>query len=58
MLMNMKMPTLVGIFIFISSENFLLGGGENEKSFITSGPDLVIIITVFIFYSRVWQLAQ
>ena len=34
---NMKMPTIVGIFIFISRENFMLGRDEYEKSFITSG---------------------
>ena len=34
----MKMPTIVGIFIFISRENFLLSWVEDEKSFITSGP--------------------
>ena len=35
----MKMPTIVGIFIFISIENFMLSWIEHEKSFITSGPD-------------------
>ena len=40
MLVNMKMPTLVGIFIFISRENFMLSGVEHEKSFITSGPEV------------------
>ena len=35
----MKMPTIVGIFIFISRENFMLSWVEHEKSFITSGPD-------------------
>ena len=32
----MKMPTKVGIFIFISRENFMLSWVEHEKSFITS----------------------
>ena len=36
---NMKMPTIVGIFIFISRENFMLSRVEHEKSFITSGPE-------------------
>ena len=40
LLINMKMPTIVGIFIFISRENFTLSWVEHEKSFITSGPDL------------------
>ena len=35
---NMKMPTIVGIFIFISRENFMLRCVEHEKSFITLGP--------------------
>ena len=39
LLINMKMPTIVGIFIFISRENFMLNWVEHEKSFITSGPD-------------------
>ena len=38
LVMNMKMPTIVGIFIFISRENFMLGRDEHEKSFITFGP--------------------
>ena len=53
LLINMKMPTIVGIFIFItrenfmlivgtfifiSRENFILSGVEHEKSFMTSGP--------------------
>ena len=37
----MKMPTIVGIFIFISREIFMLSWIEHEKSFITSGPDVI-----------------
>ena len=33
------MPTVVGIFIFISRENFMLSWVKHEKSFITLGPD-------------------
>ena len=36
----MKMPTLVGIFIFTSRENFMLSWVEHEKRFITFEPDL------------------
>ena len=36
----MKMQTIVGIFIFISRENFMLRWVEHKKCFITSGPDL------------------
>ena len=35
-----KYENAVGIFIFISRENFMLSGVEHEKRFITSGPDL------------------
>ena len=38
LLINMKMPTIVGIFIFISNENFLLSWVEHEKCFMTFGP--------------------
>ena len=39
LLMNMKMPTFVGIFIFISRENYILSRVEHKKSFITLRPD-------------------
>ena len=35
----MKMPTIVGIFIFISRENFMFSRVKHEKSFITLGPE-------------------
>ena len=38
LLINIKMPTFVGILIFISRKNFMLNWGEYEKSFIASGP--------------------
>ena len=34
----MEVPSIVGIFIFISRENFMLSSVEHEKSFITLGP--------------------
>ena len=37
MLINVKMPTIVGILAFMSRINFLLSWVEHEKSFITSG---------------------
>ena len=37
---NIKMPTNVGILIFISRKKFVLKWVEYEKSFITSGPEL------------------
>ena len=33
--MNMEMPTLVGVFIFMVRENFMLSRVEHEKSFTT-----------------------
>ena len=41
LLIYMKMPTIVGIFIFISRENFMLSLVKHEKSFITSGHGLI-----------------
>ena len=38
MLINIKMPTIVGILTFMSRINFMLSWVENENSFITSGP--------------------
>ena len=37
-LINMKMPTIVGIFIFISRKISCLAELSLKKSFITSGP--------------------
>ena len=37
LLINMKMPSIVGIFIFISRENVMLSSVEHEKRLITSG---------------------
>ena len=44
LLINMKMPTIVGIFVFISRENFMLSLVEHEKSFITLGPGQTVSI--------------
>ena len=38
MLINVKMPTIVGILTFMSMINFMLNFVEHEKSFITLGP--------------------
>ena len=40
MLINVKIPTTVGILTFMSRINFMLGRVEHEKSFVTSGPGL------------------
>ena len=36
--LNLKIPIILVISIFISSLNFMLSRVEHEKSFITSGP--------------------
>ena len=41
-LINVKMPTIVGILTFMSRKNFMLCWVEHEKSFITSGPGFAI----------------
>ena len=40
LLIKKKMPTVVGIFIFISRENFMLSSVEHETCSVNSGPDL------------------
>ena len=42
LLINMKMPTIVGIFISISREKFMLSWVKHEKIFITSGPESLL----------------
>ena len=41
MLINVKMPTIVGILTFISRINFVLSRVEHEKKNITLGPESV-----------------
>ena len=41
MLINVKMPTIVGILTFISRINFVLSRVEHEKGFITSGTGIL-----------------
>ena len=43
MLINVKMPTIVGILTFMSRIKSVLSWVEYEKSFITSGPDYTIV---------------
>ena len=45
-LINVKMPTIVGILTFMSRKNFKLSGVEPEKSFITSG--LIYVFAVIL----------
>ena len=46
LLINVKMPTIVGILIFMSRINFELSLAEHEKSFITSDPGISLVIIV------------
>ena len=43
LLINVKMPTTVGILTIMSRKNFMLNSVEHEKSFITSGPGLGLL---------------
>ena len=45
MLINVKMPTIVGILTFMSRINFVLSCVEYEKSFITLGPVLIVCVS-------------
>ena len=42
LLINVKMPTIVGILTFMSWIKFMLSCVEHEKSFITLGTDRLI----------------
>ena len=50
LLINMKMPTIVGIFIFISRETFMLSWVEHEKFFVTLGPGVWNLRTFIVLY--------
>ena len=52
LLINVEMPTIVGILTFMSRKHFMLSWLEHGKSFITLGPDLVFSQVVLspIFY--------
>ena len=41
LLINMKMPTIVDIFISIGRENFMLSRIEHKNKFIISGPGIL-----------------
>ena len=43
MLINVKMPTIVGILTFMSWISFMLSWVEDEKSFLTLGPSPVYV---------------
>ena len=49
MLINDKMPTIVGILTFMSIMNLMLSRVEHEKCFITSGPGPIYSSQRFLF---------
>ena len=51
LLINIKMPTNVGILIFISRKNFMLNWVEYEKSFMTLGSGRGFRIKLSVFSS-------
>ena len=51
MLINVKMPTVVGILTFMGRINFMLSCVEHGKSYITSGPVVRPIIKVLFIAS-------
>ena len=53
MLINVKMPTLVGILTFMSRIIFVFSGVEHKKSFITSGADHWFIVFAFMPCGRI-----
>ena len=46
MLINVKMPTIVGILTFMSMLNFVLSLVEHGQSFVTSRPGFLVTMTV------------
>ena len=56
LLINVKMPTIVGILTFMSRMNFVLSWVEHGKSFITSGTG--IIYWCFVVYSFTMKQRQ
>ena len=51
----MKMPTIVGIFIFISRENFMLSWVEHEKRLVTLMPGLYWTVNLNHLSSNLWN---
>ena len=59
MLINVKMPTIVGILTFMSRINFVLSWVKHGKSFITSGQEIgshAILFSAIIFLQRFFNL--
>ena len=47
LLINVKMPTIVGILTFMSRINFVLSQVEHEKSFVISGPESIVLPVMY-----------
>ena len=47
MLINDKLPTIVGILTFMGMINFMLSWVEHEKIFITSGPEYLTTSAIY-----------
>ena len=54
MLINVKMPTIVGILTFLSWISFMLSWVEFEKSFITSGPSPIYVYRRRLRITMIW----
>ena len=60
LLINVKMPTIVGILTFMSRINFMLGWAGSERSFITSGPSVhfsgtkMSYMLLLVLHSIIW----
>ena len=55
MLINVKMPTIVGILTFMSRVNFVLSLVEHEKSFITLGPGSKLFETLMVLLKEYFE---
>ena len=53
LLINVKMPTIVGILTFMSRKDFILSGVEHGKSFITLGQMRQLIMSCLIWFNAV-----
>ena len=47
MLINVKMPTFVGILTFMSMINGMFNWAEHEERFVTSGPGHTLLFSVY-----------
>ena len=55
-LINVKMPTIVGILTFMSRKNFILSRVEHEKTLITSGPGRGIVLPPCLLFGKLHPL--